>query len=97
MLIMKVQNSLIPNRLKPERTKAQTINAGNAESIRNFANTPGVTHVYRKSQLLQFSTPSQPFTTGTGLFKGLESNRIDDHYYFFCASIINLNLISYSQ
>ena len=76
---MKLQNSLIPNRLKPDRTKKQTINAGNAESIRNFANTPGLTHIFGKSQLLQVSTPSQPFTTGTGLFRGLESNRIDDH------------------
>lgn len=76
---MKVQNSLIPNRPKPERNKTQTINAGKAESIRNFANNPGVTHVFRKSQELQFSTPSHPLTTGAGLFRGLESNRINDH------------------
>ena len=76
---MKLGNSLIPNRLKPTRTKAQRINAGNAESMRNFAKTPGVIHVIGKSELLQFSTPSQPFATDAGLLSGLESNRIDDH------------------
>jgi len=79
MHTMKLQNSLIPNRLKPDRAKKQARNAGNAESMRNFASTPGVTHKFVKSQLVQFSTPSQPFATGTGLFSGLESNRIDDH------------------
>src|SRR5258708_35786151 len=56
-----------------------SMKAGNPESIRNFANTPGLTHIFGKSQLVQVSMFSQPFATATGLFRGLESKRIDDH------------------
>jgi len=54
---MKIQIWLIPSRPRPETSKEQATKAGNAESIRNFASAPGLTHKFGKSQLLQFSTP----------------------------------------
>src|SRR5258708_3625893 len=53
-----------------------SMKAGNTESIRNFANTPGLTPIFGKSQLVQVSMFSQPFATATGLFRGWSPNEL---------------------
>jgi hypothetical protein len=77
---MKLETSLMPSRPKPRTMTAPITNAGNADSINDFASHPGSTQMDTGVQSTHFSALSlQGSRAGGYLFSGSESKRVDDH------------------
>jgi hypothetical protein len=77
---MKLATSLIPSRPKPWTMTTPITNAGNADSINDFASHPGSTQIAMGVQSTHASALSLQGSVPDGsLFSGSESKRTDAH------------------